>query len=169
MLSPSVRQVTHALLTRPPLKCHKIWPKSHQRDISVRLACVKHAASVHPEPGSNSRIIVCYFFVRSGSKQAWLFCIRFPKHLLFGLYLSDTLWKIFKNFFSWIFRVALLFICQGAVSCVLCCWTRNVDILSYLPQLVNTFFWNFLQNFLSAFLTLSMPVSAWSILRGRFL
>ena len=54
MLSPGVRQVTHALLTRPPLKCHKIWPKSHQRGISVRLACVKHAASVHPEPGSNS-------------------------------------------------------------------------------------------------------------------
>ena len=25
---------------------------------SVRLACVKHAASVHPEPGSNSRIWV---------------------------------------------------------------------------------------------------------------
>ena len=23
---------------------------------SVRLACIKHAASVHPEPGSNSRI-----------------------------------------------------------------------------------------------------------------
>ena len=54
MLSPGVRQVTHALLTRPPLKCHMIWPKSPLRGISVRLACVKHAASVHPEPGSNS-------------------------------------------------------------------------------------------------------------------
>ena len=54
MLSPCIWQVTHALLTRPPLECHKIWPKSRQRDIPVRLACVKHAASVHPEPGSNS-------------------------------------------------------------------------------------------------------------------
>ena len=30
---------------------------------SVRLACVKHAASVHPEPGSNSHV-VCLFCVR---------------------------------------------------------------------------------------------------------
>ena len=30
---------------------HSLWPKSPL----VRLACVKHAASVHPEPGSNSR------------------------------------------------------------------------------------------------------------------
>ena len=35
------------LLTRPPLK----YPR---RDLFVRLACVRHAASVHPEPGSNS-------------------------------------------------------------------------------------------------------------------
>ncbi|KAA0059499.1 hypothetical protein E6C27_scaffold45462G00010 [Cucumis melo var. makuwa] len=35
---------SYALLTRPPL----------ERPLPVRLACVKHAASVHPEPGSNS-------------------------------------------------------------------------------------------------------------------
>ena len=29
------------------------------RNIFVRLACVKHAASVHPEPGSNSYIKIC--------------------------------------------------------------------------------------------------------------
>ena len=46
-LSPSHRQIAHALLTRPPL----IMPR---RAITVRLECVKHAASVHPEPGSNS-------------------------------------------------------------------------------------------------------------------
>ena len=45
------RQVAHALLTRPPL----IIPR---RVITVRLECVMHAASVHPEPGSNSLIIV---------------------------------------------------------------------------------------------------------------
>ena len=28
----------------------------------VRLACIRHAASVHPEPGSNSQIFI-YFFV----------------------------------------------------------------------------------------------------------
>ena len=54
LLSPSYGQVAHALLTRPPLSC-----RSSSRRIpfgsSVRLACVKHAASVCPEPGSNSQ------------------------------------------------------------------------------------------------------------------
>ena len=40
-------QVGHVLLTRSPLYIHR-------SGLSVRLACVKHAASVHPEPGSNS-------------------------------------------------------------------------------------------------------------------
>src|SRR5215467_11970591 len=46
-LSQSRRQVTHVLLTRSPLE-------HPQRGLSARLACVKHAASVRPEPGSNS-------------------------------------------------------------------------------------------------------------------
>ena len=53
-LSPSERQVTHALLTRPPLT---FIPEGNQ---SVRLACVRHAASVRPEPGSNSLKTVSY-------------------------------------------------------------------------------------------------------------
>ena len=40
-------QVAHVLLTRSPL----VYPR---RGLTVRLACVKHAASVRPEPGSNS-------------------------------------------------------------------------------------------------------------------
>ena len=49
-----MRQVTHALLTRPPLSHRTIIPEGNQVKCFVRLACVKHAASVHPEPGSNS-------------------------------------------------------------------------------------------------------------------
>ena len=49
LLSPSLRQVVYALLTRLPLDFQK---QAFNR--LVRLACVKHAASVHPEPGSNS-------------------------------------------------------------------------------------------------------------------
>ena len=45
LLSRTQRQIAHALLTRPPLSV-----LLH----SVRLECVMHAASVHPEPGSNS-------------------------------------------------------------------------------------------------------------------
>ena len=58
LLSPGMGQVTHALLTRPPLS-HKIFiPEGNQIKCFVRLACVKHAASVHPEPGSNSHVIM---------------------------------------------------------------------------------------------------------------
>ena len=62
-----MRQVTHALLTRPPLS-HKIFiSEENQIECFVRLACVKHAASVHPEPGSNSHVKVCI-----AQKLAWL-------------------------------------------------------------------------------------------------
>src|SRR3954468_7499436 len=45
-------QITHVLLTRSPLE----YPR---RGLSARLACVKHAASVRPEPGSNSPRTAC--------------------------------------------------------------------------------------------------------------
>ena len=46
-LSQSAGQIAHVLLTRSPLE----YPR---KGLSARLACVKHAASVRPEPGSNS-------------------------------------------------------------------------------------------------------------------
>jgi hypothetical protein len=46
-LSRSAGQITHVLLTRSPL----VYPR---KGLTVRLACVKHAASVRPEPESNS-------------------------------------------------------------------------------------------------------------------
>ena len=46
-LSPTSRQVAHVLRTRSPLD-------QTRRPDPVRLACVKRAASVRPEPGSNS-------------------------------------------------------------------------------------------------------------------
>ena len=49
-LSHSAGQITHVLLTRSPLE----YPPPKVAGLSVRLACVKHAASVRPEPGSNS-------------------------------------------------------------------------------------------------------------------
>ena len=52
VLSQSEGQVTHVLLTRSPLITQEQAPK-----ITVRLACVKHAASVRPEPGSNSPLM----------------------------------------------------------------------------------------------------------------
>ena len=45
-LAPTTGQVAHVFLTRPPRK--------PSEDDPVRLACIRHAASVDPEPGSNS-------------------------------------------------------------------------------------------------------------------
>ena len=49
-LSRSLGQVPHVLRTRSPLGLPECC---HSMDL-VRLACFKHAASVRPEPGSNS-------------------------------------------------------------------------------------------------------------------
>ena len=48
-------QVAYALLTRPPLSTRD-FNRSVRHELLARLACVRHAASVHPEPGSNSQI-----------------------------------------------------------------------------------------------------------------
>src|SRR3989442_10630942 len=49
-LPPAVGQVSHVLRTRLPLN-RELPPGP------VRLTCVRHAASVRPEPGSNSPMI----------------------------------------------------------------------------------------------------------------
>ena len=49
-LSPTFRQIAHVLRTRSPLGQSLPYGKENL----VRLACVRHAASVNPEPGSNS-------------------------------------------------------------------------------------------------------------------
>ena len=53
-VSQSLGQITYVLLTRSPLNV-----LLH----SDRLACIRHAASVHPEPGSNSQI-KDYFYMK---------------------------------------------------------------------------------------------------------
>ena len=56
VLSPCEGQLAHALLTRPPLSIFNLPPEGFCLNNFVRLACVKHAASVRPEPGSNSYV-----------------------------------------------------------------------------------------------------------------
>ena len=69
-LSVCHRLITYALLTRPPLS----YTYSIRRlpiYTFVRLACVRHAASVHPEPGSNSQLkFILQLFTD--------FCVVFP-------------------------------------------------------------------------------------------
>ena len=54
-LSPCIGQVAHVLRTLPPVAVRVLLLHA-----APRLACVKPAASVHPEPGSNSSLYIFY-------------------------------------------------------------------------------------------------------------
>ena len=55
----------YSRVTRPSATVHESFlPERINSSFLVRLACVRHAASVRPEPGSNSRLIWS-LFVRS--------------------------------------------------------------------------------------------------------
>ena len=79
-------QVAHVLRTRTPLVIAVLL-----RHVTVRLACIKPAASVHPEPGSNSPLYVilsfsfCLFRASSDCSQ---------KHI-FGMFAADL--HLFKE------------------------------------------------------------------------
>ena len=128
LLSPFTRQVTHALLTRPPLALNRSPPLA-------RLACVKHAASVHPEPGSNSRLkFVCSSFLYLA------FCFF---HHSCEFTLLCIIIKVVSNCFRSYYR--LLFNCL--VFKVQCCFVDSLVSLSYLLTFVNTFFYFLLKLF----------------------
>ena len=67
LLFPTSGQVTYVLRTHSPLS-------PVLRPDCVRLACLKHAASVHPEPGSNSP----YDFYRSEDRRILETSYRLP-------------------------------------------------------------------------------------------
>ena len=65
-LSRTPGQMSYVLRTRAPLE-------STRKCFPVRLACVRHAASVHPEPGSNSPYIsyVSFSLQRLPTFEVW--------------------------------------------------------------------------------------------------
>lgn len=79
-LSRAHGQVTYVLLTRSPLDLEKqaFLPL-------VRLACIRHAASVNPEPGSNSQCVLSLLH---------LLCLVF-KDLSFFIFASFILYHFF--------------------------------------------------------------------------
>ena len=115
MLSPSTRQITHALLTRPPLSPSKC----KHSDVFVRLACVKHAASVYPEPGSNSHVQFSVQFCANASLSV---CVSYLKD--FTVFIGCSLYYA-KNFTRliafaiWLFKkssgLVILFNYQGSL------------------------------------------------------
>ena len=85
-LSPGNGHVAHALRTLPPVAARTLPPRA-----APRLACVKPAASVHPEPGSNSSLYIHFISqVRprqlhsSKKKESTLFIFR-SRYLLYFL------------------------------------------------------------------------------------
>ena len=54
-LCPGYGQIVHALRTLSPVAARVLLLRA-----APRLACVKPAASVHPEPGSNSSLYILY-------------------------------------------------------------------------------------------------------------
>ena len=103
LLSPCIRQVTHALLTRPPLSHKIISPEGNQIKCFVRLACVKHAASVYPEPGSNSHV---QFSVQFCANAFLSVCVSYLKD--FTVFIGCSLYYA-KNFTRLITFVIRLF------------------------------------------------------------
>ena len=136
LLSPSIRQVTHALLTRPPLETDQIR-RSLNEMFPVRLACVKHAASVHPEPGSNS-LIKCLMHSRQPTS------LVISRHYCLISFHSKM--NCIKKF-SRIVCVSL-FSYQGYSLSALC---DSLFRLSHLEDLVKNFFQKFFEVFSKGF------------------
>src|SRR5262249_24096591 len=81
-LSPIEGQVTHVLRTRAPC-AHPLYC---YRKLRTRLACVKHAASVRSEPGSNSRLKLVVLKIKNpGSAGA-----RLPERTCYRSVYSST-------------------------------------------------------------------------------
>ena len=115
LLSPCTGQVTHALLTRPPLSF------SRKKNF-VRLACVKHAASVYPEPGSNSHV---QFSVQFCANAFLSVCVSYLKDFTVfigcSLYYAKNFTRL-TTFVIWLFKkssgLVILFNYQGSLCCL---------------------------------------------------
>ena len=138
LLSPLYRagypRVTHPSATQSP----DLHPKNQVRCF-VRLVCVRHAASVHPEPGSNSQIkcLRCQIEVQNHWFFSCLYCLfRFWTFVLFhGLpcrhHSQENPNEIWIN-------VQGCFVIQLSRFCVF--FRKRLIILSHLQIFVKNFF-----------------------------
>ena len=124
-------RVTHPSAAQSPF-----CPKTSRR--FARLACVRHAASVHPEPGSNSQIKV---FVQD-QNQAWL--NFYPVYLLSGCSLITILFRIVQGYVTvQLSKCCLLFCDSVLLSC------DSFYTLSHLFVSVKRFFQLFFETVFS--------------------
>ena len=129
------------LLTRYSPVRHWSDPKV----VTVRLECVMHAASVHPEPGSNSQTncISSALAVRFLSE---LFILAF---FTFLELCSLWFWQIFV--FALAFLLCTSIFCCSIVKFQSRPFCERLSIISLSFSLVNTFFKISLKNFLTGF------------------
>ena len=159
MIIPQYRagcpHVTHPSAT----KINKNPAEALILNIFVRLACVKHAASVHPEPGSNSQIkcLRCQIEVQNHWFFSCLYCLfRFWTFVLFhGLpcrhHSQENPNEIWIN-------VQGCFVIQLSRFCVFFFLRHNFFILSHSEVFVKNFF-NLFFNVLLLFLSNSYILS----------
>ena len=141
-------------------------PKDHHKCFA-RLACVKHAASVHPEPGSNSlkkfvqdqifawlNFIPFYllWFCSLRTKFFWTFkdmslfsyqgswFVAVHQQLLYHIMFVSVCQELFSTFFNFFWKV---FVLSNFFRASLPQLPATLIIISPLPRNVNTFFWNF--------------------------
>ena len=97
-LSPGNGHVAHALRTLPPVAARILLSRA-----APRLACVKPAASVHPEPGSNSSLYI-HFISQFDPDNLFIF----PKkriNALISFSVLVVLPSVFSmNLFAFLFR-----------------------------------------------------------------
>ena len=93
-LYPGIGQVAYALLTRAPVAIKVLLPHD-----APRLACVKPVASVHPEPGSNSSLLILFYTFCSESLSVYCSLDGMSVFLLRLLYYL-LICNAFKELFS---------------------------------------------------------------------
>ena len=148
MLFHSERQVTHALLTRPPL-IHPSVDRSLRQNFIVRLACVKHAASVRPEPGSNSLKIISkhpqvfkpFLELNRSFRHSLTFLFRFRNLCKSTFCFSQNSRNLFRVFVSSLFNF------QGAYLCLRTSVLATALLLYQTPPPLSTLFLDFFYSF----------------------
>ncbi len=63
---------------------------------SIRLACLRHTASVHPEPGSNSLFYIEIIFPERKMKRFWLFLLSELMPIRIKIFIYFTKFEIVK-------------------------------------------------------------------------
>ena len=136
-----MRQVTHALLTRPPLSHKRLQTEVICLKCFVRLACVKHAASVHPEPGSNSHVkkFSCPVINWLNQISIWFTVLRLFLYRNVRVLLFTTPWNSLN--------LSRLFHCSVIkVLCFVVVLGDSLFIISYQVCFVKNFF-HFFESF----------------------